>query len=392
MHTISIAFMLLWKRKLANCILLLQVLISICMLAQVFVFIGDRYDSVRAVNELPCKDTVVLSTFDYYSPDHVNAQLLSSPYINAIGQVKSSFIHYDNTIYNLALYNQAVIENYSPRLQNGIWFSNYIKDNSPAIPAVVSADMGLKIGSEVEVSMPWKQKVRIVIIGMLKQPLQYLFPLGAASPAYFQASYIIAKEPVIILREKDFIDNAAISELNEAPTSKNLILFLQPNLTDATIQKATQSWNKYGEISSMTHLISNYTAKTNISIHAGVITFVVFFMLAFTCILSNSVIQSMHNQYMFTVYYLTGMNWKNIIATELCRIGILIILMSALTMVCGQLGLLMLEWMTPLRKTIFFGIAFMYIFITFLSVDAVFLHKLMKTDISEALKELQQGE
>ena len=63
MTTLFIALKLLWRRKVANFVLLLQVLVSVAMLAQMYVFLVDHLDNVRAVGELPTENALVLPVF-----------------------------------------------------------------------------------------------------------------------------------------------------------------------------------------------------------------------------------------------------------------------------------------------------------------------------------------
>ena len=60
MSVVLIALKLLWKRKLTNIVLIVQILLSIIMLSQVFVAIEDYLDNLQAVNDLPVNDTVVV--------------------------------------------------------------------------------------------------------------------------------------------------------------------------------------------------------------------------------------------------------------------------------------------------------------------------------------------
>ena len=75
MTTLFIALKLLWRRKAANFVLLLQVLVSVAMLAQMYVFLVDHLDNVRAVGELPTENALVLPVFEYYPPAYAAERL-----------------------------------------------------------------------------------------------------------------------------------------------------------------------------------------------------------------------------------------------------------------------------------------------------------------------------
>jgi hypothetical protein len=391
--TVLIALKLLWKRKLTNTVIVVQLLLSIIMLAQVFVAIEDYRDNLRAVNELPVNDTIVLSAFDYYNPEYVTQQILSSPQVDSVGRVyMNDFVFCNNVLCNLAAYNKGIISHYSPELQSGFWLSDCPPADGSAIPAVVSGDMGLKIGDRTDVHLPDEETCRIAVVGILKRPTQYLFPSGGASPEYFSAKSVISQKPVIIVRYTDFGDSSTFVPPPYAPISTNVFVFLKSGAADTNIDAIRTEWGKYGEATPLISLVSTFNTNMNQMIGGTTIMFVVFLLLAVTGVLSNNVIQSLRNRRQFTVYYLLGMDWKKGAAVEACRVGILIIITMALSLVLGKVGLFMLEWMTPMQAYLFYGVVFLYIVAMFAAVGAGFLIKLMREDISGALKDLQQGE
>ena len=119
MTTLRMALRLLWKRKGANLILLMEVLLSIIALAQAYVFVMDHRDSVRAVSELPRSNACVLHVFDYYNDDEVIRRLENEPLIAGIGQVRFGSVTWDQTACQLAVYNNALVCHYAPSLQSG---------------------------------------------------------------------------------------------------------------------------------------------------------------------------------------------------------------------------------------------------------------------------------
>lgn len=392
MSTLLIAIKLFWKRKLINIILILQILLSVMALAQVFVAVGDYRDNLRAVNELPIENTLIITTFNYYDPEYVTQQILSSPQVDSVGRVyMSAFNNDDNTSYNLAFYNEGIISRYLPRLQSGSWLSDKIRVNGESVPAVVSSDMGLKLGDKTDISISNKETFQIEIVGILEKPTQYLYPSGYASPGFFTAASVIRHEPVVIVRNTDFDDSDIfVGSTEDMPT--NIFIFLKPGSSDINIDAVRTELGKYGEISQMTSPIFTFNSNTNEMIAATTIMFFMFLMLAATGILSNNVIQSLRNRRQFTVFYLLGMDWKQSAMIEACRVGILIIITMVLSLVAGKMGLLSLFWMTPKRAIMFYGSVFLYIVVMFTVIGAGFLIKLMREDLSGALKDLQKGE
>jgi len=349
-------------------------------------------DNIRAVNELPIKNTIVLNVFEYYTMEYATQQIQFSPQIDDIGKVSMSNITCNNIACNLAVYNDGIINHYAPELQSGSWLSDYSTLGDGTIPAVVSDNLRLKVGNTTEIYLSNEKEYRIAVVGILKKPTQYLYPSGAASPEFFTAKSVISQEPVIIIPDIDFGDTSVFEPPIGLSIPKVLFIFLKSNVTDVDINSVMKDWNKYGEVTPMALLISTYNKETNRMISSGLILFIVFLSLAATSVLSNNVIQNIRNRKLFTVYYLLGMNWRKGAVIEICRVSVIIIITMALSLIAGRFGLLMLQWMTPMRAFIFYGFVFLYNVVMFTTVGAGFLIKLIREDISETLKDLHQGE
>lgn len=392
MTTLFIALKLLWRRKAANFVLLLQVLVSVVMLAQMYVFLFDHLDNVRAVGELPTENALVLPVFEYYTPAYAAERLEASPLVEEVAAVDTGGGSCNDTDCHIAIYGDGIVRHYTPALQSGGWLEGEAEMEDGVLPAVVSQEVGLRVGDTGTVRLNTGDTARIRVVGVLKRPTQYLYPTGSASPAYFSADFVISQEPAVLLRARDAAQSEAFQSASSFRTSKNLFIFLRPGITDAQYEGALEEWNRYGEITSAASLISTYTEKANTLITAGLLTFCVFTALAMTSVVGSNVIQALRNRKLFTVYYLLGMDWRRSAFIEATRVGLLLIPMMAMVAAAGQGGLLMMEWMTPTRAKWFYGISFLYVLLMFASVGAVFIWRLTREDLSAALKALQKGE
>lgn len=395
MTTLFIALKLLWRRKAANFVLLLQVLVSVAMLAQMYVFLVDHLDNVRAVGELPTENALVLPVFEYYPPAYAAERLEASPLVEEVAVVDTGGGTCGDTGCNVAIYGDGIVRHYTPALQSGGWLEGEAETEDGVLPAVVSQEVELRVGDTGTVRLNTGDTARIRVVGVLKRPTQYLYPTGSASPAYFSADFVISQEPAVLLRARDAAQSEAFQAAFSSSsfrTSRNLFVFLRPGITDAQYDKALEEWNRYGEITPAASLISTYTEKTGTLITAGLLTFCVFTALAMTSVVGSNVIQALRNRKLFTVYYLLGMDWRRSAFIEAARVGLMLIPMMAMVAAAGQGGLLMMEWMTPTRAKWFYGISFFYVLLMFASVGAVFIWRLTREDLSAALKALQKGE
>lgn len=392
MKTLKIAVHLLWKRKLSNAILVLEIFLSVFMLAQMFVYITDYMDNIRAIDELPKNNTYIMNTFSYCNKEQILAAIQQDPAVDAVGRVFMGNTSCNQVASNLVVYPQSIIARYAPSLQSGEWLSTAAGSDSSVLPAVVSADIGLNVGEKADIYLPGKGLVSICVTGVLHTPTQYLFPSGGASASQFAVSSIISQYPVVILREVDYGDPSALIRSSDIGLPENFFVFFKNTVSQATIDVFRSTYGMYGEINSMDLLISNYHVQASTMIDSGIVFFLVFLLVAVTSILSNSVVEKMSNQRLFTIYYMLGMDWKKSIVVEALRILVLAFMVTCVSFIAGQSGWLMLEWMTAERVWLFYGIAITYTFLLLIVVSGVFLVKMVQTDISISLKSLHQGE
>ena len=392
MQSIFIALKLLWRRKLTNAILVFEIILSIIMLAQLFVFITNHLDNIRAMNELPVQNTSVLNIFTYYDTDDVIMKIESDESIESVGRVYTGAVSCENRICNLAVYSDAIVTYYRPSLSTGMWFSDIPEQTTPIKQAVISRSLGYDIGETITIRMDDQQTEIVQVIGILKEPTQYLFPNGGASPQHFSANLIISQDPVVMIQEKDCNVLPTSYIPKESGISENVFVFFNPEAPDEAIDATMARYGKYGEFSRMNLLIDNFNNKSYIMVWGGLLFFLVFFLLAITSTLSMNIIQQIDNQKRFTVYYLLGMNRRQMRVIEITRILLLELIVMGLTILAGRCGLLMLEWMTAARIGLFYGLTFLISILMFTSVSAGFWKVMTQNDITDSLKKLQYGE
>ncbi|QTE74253.1 hypothetical protein JS518_15395 [Clostridiales bacterium FE2010] len=390
MRTLLVSAKMLWRRKISNCILVLEMVLSIIMLAQLFVFVSSHIDNMRAVEELNSDNAAVLSIFSYYDTDDVVNRIKQERVIESVGSVTIGSTYCNGRICNLAIYSNAIVNHYVPELYEGKWFTDSSLDPEKKW-AVVSRDLGYAIGDSFVIEINNNYREKVIVAGILNEPTQYLYPKGGASPQYFSADLIIDQESVVILQEKD----CPVKPMNyipiEAGIPDNVFVYFHPS-QGTEINEVIIRYNRYGEFTMMEELIKNYNKNTKKMIGGGLIFFIVFLFLAITSTLSMNIIQQTYNHKRFTVYYLLGMRKGQMIFVEISRILILELIVMGLTVLSGRYGFLMLDWMTRERITLFYTIAFLMTLLVFISVSVGFWRKMIKNDISQSLVDLQHGE
>ncbi|MDO5022598.1 MAG: hypothetical protein Q4E07_04595 [Eubacteriales bacterium] len=389
MKTLYIALTLLWKRKFSNAILALEILLSVFMLAQTFVFITDYIDNSKAMNELPKDNVFIFSTFSYCDKEEVKEKINRSPIVESADRVYMGGASFNGVDCNLVVYPQNIIAHYKPSLKKGAWFSSFKKTDMGILPAVISSEFGASVGETRSIYLPDKGDTKIYVTGILASPTQYLYPSGGASSGQFAVSSIIDQRPVIILREVDYGDMSALEPPSDLPLPENMFVFIKPSATQEEIITFKKNYGMYGEITDMNTLVVNFLSQSSLMINNGIAFFAVFFLLAVTSILSGSIMQTVYNKKLFTVYFMLGMNPKKGAVVELIRIFVIAILVIFLTFFAGRQGWLMLEWLSETRVRLFYIIAVSYSILILFAVSAYSVIKGARTDISASLKNLK---
>lgn len=212
MKNVILAAKFLKRQLVLNLIIVVEVLLSVMILTDLFVYVSDRMDNQRAAKELTNDHLFVLTEFEYAeeSEDDLMSLLKADSAIEKIGKADVFACMLNNQPLYLGLYNSDLIDLYCPRISEGIWFSS-VADEYQACPAVVSSNTGLHVGSIAEILVANDCALEIQVIGILASPTQYLLPTGMSD----SIDSLISQQPVILLDstqvpDRTFLSNAGM--------------------------------------------------------------------------------------------------------------------------------------------------------------------------------------
>lgn len=380
-----LAFRQLLRHGVISLILVIEILLSVIMFAQLYVFLLNYLDNVKATKEFP-KDAYVLSLFDYYDLNYVMQKAESDPDVTEAGMVVTTTCLSNGQFYHFAAYPPAIISHYQPSLKEGEWLSENTLTADGNIPCIISGTFGERIGDKLYLSVNG-YALSAEVIGVLSRPSQILYPTGSASASIFSIDMITTQDPSIIFPMDAIRPLCNQIRDMQGNVGKSIFLFTEPecNLELSPLKE-------YGELTTMNSLSEVFRQKSYDMIITGAVFAVVFFLLSATCMLSNYVTQSEQNMRVYTIYYLLGMKWEKCLTIEILRVCILLLLTISLCFGAGKLGLLMLEWMTPQRRILFFLLTSVVVLMMFIGIGARYFLKLKHADLSVLLKEIHRGE
>lgn len=389
MKIILIALKQLWKNKFLNLILIIEMVLAIMMLDQEFVFVFKHIDNARAIKELNFKNSDIFTTYKYYEENDVNAELLQAKEVKDIGKVYSGLAITEDNQYELVAYTDSIIKEYRPLLSAGKWF--YEDNHNDLKQAVVTKGTGYRVGDIVSVDYD-ESKINVMIIGILNEPNQYFLPNGGSSKDIYSIEYLISQQDAIIVQAKD-LASLPRNYFSEASKIKEpILIFYNENITLNERKKFESEYSKYGQIVNFDNAINNYTKDTFFFINLGLVFLGAFMLLAIISTLAINIIQQKHNQKRYTVYFLLGMKKSEIFILEAIRILFLETVIVLLSILLAKSGSFMLLWILPERIIAFFAAYFIISLLIFIAVGIGFWTDLARSDISQSIKNLQQGE
>ncbi len=383
MKNVIIAAKFLKRQLILNLIIVVEVLLSVMMLTELFVYVSDRMDNQRAAKELNNDNLFVLTEFEYYyeSEDYLISILRADSTIEKIGKADVLECKLNNQYLYLGLYNSDLIDIYCPKISEGTWFSS-VANEYEACPAVVSSDTGLHVGSIVEILVANDRVFEIQVIGILASPTQYLLPTGMSD----SIDSLISQQPVILL-DSTQIPNMTLLSKTGINGTKSLFL-----LTEMTKDQLVSGYNKYGSIQSINDMIQRFTKNSNELILSETVLFILFFFLASIVILSAEVIHSINCQRSYTIYYLLGMKWEKCVWIECIRHIVLLAVIIGVTILLDRYGGIQTTWLANDRLVMFYVVLIIYLTIALFGTSALFIRNLLRRDISVSLKSLNGGE
>lgn len=393
MASLYLSCRILQKQIWTTLLTIVQIILSLIALSSLSAFIFDYQNNIRAIKELPTENVSILTVFPYYDMSFAEKEIQKTPCLD-IGKI--SYI--PNVMCNektcsLVAYDSIIIEHYTPSLSNGKWLTVGSSQISDKIPAIVTADMKLKVGDSINIDLSSDLCISIYVQGILKKPTQYLFPESYADPEYFEADMIISNDSAIIISSEQL---ARLLALSNKHTLSFRLLQAQSCLIFSKgkdfITATENNINRLGKITPADDLISLYKSNTKDLIGGQTIIFIVFLQLAIIGAFSCYVIQTHRNQKTFTIYYLLGMDWKRAITIEILRNLLVVFITMLLCFVLWKLGLFQLYWLSNSQIISFFLIVLVYVCILFAFISTIYLRKLIHEDISISLKNLQKGE
>ncbi len=385
MRWFKIAFKLLWKQKVMTLLLLTEILLSVIAFSELSVHILEDINNKRAVSELPTEHVYILSLFEYYDSNYAIDILEKETVIKDIGTAYYGGRVFEGRSASIVAYTKGLLKMYQPKLQSGDMLQIQGSVGDDVVMALATAGMHCSVGSMIHMEGR-NRDYTLYICGVLDEPTQYLLPDTRASSEIFSADMLIGQEEGFLICAESIID----CEKEFYMEGINLCsLFIKMDGTAAEVEETLLKISKYGEVTSMEQLIDNYDDNITRMIAASLIIFVLTCALAFGGICNNCMIQLEKNRRYFTIYYLTGMKWKDCAFIEMMRICIILLFSWGLTLCAGKVGMLNTQWILPRDMVIFYTMIACYLLVILSFGSVVFIRKLVKTDLSEQLKQLQ---
>ncbi|MDR2648072.1 MAG: hypothetical protein LBB67_08145 [Oscillospiraceae bacterium] len=382
MRIFYLAVHLLWKRKLLNLILLIQILLSIITLTPIVARIIQYAGVLRTIDEFRTESV-------YHVKSFAGLEANMETQLQGFDTDNVGTIYFVSADVNCLAYNKALTEIYMPSLAQGEWFSDDSEEwkaKSEGIPVVVSADTKRQLGEVFSIALHETdgqnaKSISAIVIGILRNPSQYLDFHGWADPQYMRADMLIRSDTIVLLRSEDIASLAP-----DACYAQDAYLVSLKNTTidENYLQNKLEI---YGFLTPFSQLIEQFRTTENESMRYEMTTFVIYMLLAVVGIGGSNFVQNIENQRNFTIYYLVGLDWKKRILIELSRLFLLLIFSMFGTFLLGLSGFLSEQGIEATYLGVFMLAVTGYLIFVFFVTSVGFLRSSIKTNPMDAVRE-----
>lgn len=206
----------------------------------------------------------------------------------------------DNTKYELVGYGQNTLNYLSPYIKSGEWFKNV--ENVDYIPCI---SIGKNtVGDEINISMDNKTKMRFKVIGTMATNAYILrFWQSSNSPgleSLFERNYEHNATPILIFNQSA-LKNANISVSYE----QNSLVYIN----SLNYDKIRAGFQKHVWFVPFYEAQKVSNQQFAIYIERLLPIMICIFFIGIVAVVCMSIVNTLHNMRIFSIYYICGMNW-----------------------------------------------------------------------------------
>lgn len=335
--SLFLAYKIIKKRLILNIILVIQLLLCMALLFTLICEIQFNLLANKIFNYTSINNAYYLYHFDQYLTENETSMKISNKVLDKlnsieeitdIGDMKYYACNYkskninDNT--NCYIYNKVLIDNMKCLLKEGIWFTEYDSNSTEkVIPLIACENMGVNLNDIIDINFPGRGRdiserktYKGVVIGILNE-LNYLYDFGSGGTQIGLDSLIKKKNKIFILPEY-YLDK---SDIKDASDSLGRMLFVSNKSLDVKKKLTDLSIGIVKDTKDMS-IVTAKEYKRLLFINGLVL--IVFSLITMAGIGGNNGLQRLTNEKNFSIYYMTGLSWRNCIHIELWRTIIII--------------------------------------------------------------------
>ncbi|MDR0380842.1 MAG: hypothetical protein LBH86_02425 [Oscillospiraceae bacterium] len=375
MKILYISFRFLWKRKLLNVLVLLQVVFSILCLAQTLSKLDHLMSTRGAVEKLETDGVYILRAFSHIQGVFANK---ASNALKPFAEIGRLYVKSEESA-DLVGYSDEIIRHYQPALASGRWFADYEPPNG-VIPIVTNAGMKLRVNDTILLPSGIEGRV----IAVLDPNTQYLFPQKGASPEFYSADNLLSNDGAVMIIPYSMLPE---EEQRTFMPWTEMLIYAHDNVERSEIDRAVA---RTGELTTMASAKDIYENKMRKDLYFNVTLFLIFFLAAVAGIGGTCMMQNIYNQKIFSIYYLTGMTPKKSAAIEATRLSLLLMLSIALIFVLAAMNMWDFLGMSERLKRYIYPISFLYLAIVYGCSSIGFILSLARGNIVDMIKKFRR--
>lgn len=328
MNYLYIAVKLIRKQIYVYIIFGVMVLISLLYVVPLSTQIKYQKDVLNELERLDIENGIYLyCNFIYSRVDRDFQNVVDNAMKECDGIISRGTVYNitdENIDYNVIMYNQTIIEKYSPILKNGEWLDTVNLEKTSNIPVVITSDLDYRTGDTIELNVAGNI-LECIVSGVFEKGKLIPTFYGAADDENFTADFMFSNaENTIIIPGTKKINQILEDERGNLIASGSIVY------TDGTLEidDAREKLGFAGVITDIDKGEQRFKKESVKTIKAQSIHFFLCLFVSVLCCWINSIIGEYKIIRNYQIYYLVGMSKSAQVCIEFIKGIIIVIVLS----------------------------------------------------------------
>jgi len=384
-----LAINLMIKKLPMHCILIIQTAITVLLLAIIIGRIQVVSETAEITHTFAGSNAYYFMRYQYVDSTFDISDLLLQQGIHSfsLGEIGNlGFRYQSNKAISAIGYNDIIIDSCALKIKSGVWFTDYVCENVPAI----SIGSSFGVGEILNVSNSFdNSEYTLEVIGCIERDAYVISFNRSASRGASTVEHIISNPQVDLIlpyssNKYNSIQKTTNQEFDRVEKSLASLIIIE---STHPIEYINEVLSKYGHTTYITDMLNNYDETVKFEMLVYLVVCVVFTLLTLVGLGGNNGIQNMLNEHQYIIYFMLGATQRKCVCIEAMRASTLILVSFALAILASLLIPSVFSAHSPKGYLSMWAIILLYLVMVFFITSGTFLYKLGRRNLAAKYRE-----